>query len=110
MKPSNVMVGVAIATALAASLGASGEVFARGRWQNVIAPRASGRARLAPAVSEIGGQREPREVEKPRPRPPATVASSSPSSSASAYSYRRSGTAAPSPPAGVVAGAGAYRW
>jgi len=82
------MVGVAmVATALAASLGASGEVFARGRWENVIAPRSSGRARLAPAVSEVGGQREPREVETPRPRPPASArATAAASSSAPAYS------------------------
>ena len=79
------MVGVAFATALAVGLGAPGAVFARGRWENVIAPASRGRARPAPAPSDNGG------MEKVR----VSARASTPAS----YSYRedRDSSASDSP-------------
>src|SRR5206468_2001322 len=89
MQASNLRVGIAIATALAGALGAPSGVFARSRWEQVIAPAArGGRARLAPAASDIGGQRETRDVEKARPSPSAAARATAASDSAPAYSHR----------------------
>ena len=91
MRPRNVRVGIAtaIATVLAGGLGMPSGAFARGRWENVIAPAArGGRARLAPAASDVGVQRETREVEKVRPNPAAAARATAATYPAPASSYR----------------------
>ncbi|HET6148938.1 MAG TPA: hypothetical protein VFH68_15480 [Polyangia bacterium] len=91
MKPRNVKVGIAIATALAGGLGVPSGAFARSRWENVIAPAARGRVRPAPApaASDASDEREPR-VEKVRASSAAAARATAASYSAPApsYSYR----------------------